>query len=270
MTQNPDDILQKIIAHKTLEVTAAKQALPLTTIKQQLVDLAPTRNFAAAIAAKIAAKKPAIIAEIKKASPSKGIIRTNFDPEFLAKNYEEYGATCLSILTDQQFFHGHDDYLTQVRKISSLPLLRKEFIIDPYQIYQSRLIGADCILLIVSVLTDQQLQDFTELANELKLSILIEVHDLAELKRILPLNTPLIGINNRNLRTFVTDLNNTLTLLSHIPYNKIVISESGISKITDVKLLEQHNVYGFLIGESFMREENPGQKLQELFFSYPS
>jgi len=223
------------------------------------------RGFVAAIESKIHTGNAAVIAEIKKASPSKGLLREHFVPAEIAKSYEDNGAACLSVLTDQDFFQGHEDFLQQARNATKLPVIRKDFIIDPYQVYEARAINADCILLIVSALDDIQLAELSDLAMHLDMDVLVEVHDLEELERALFLNLPLIGINNRNLSTFETNLSTTLDLLARIPKEHTVITESGIHTPEDVALMREHQVNGFLIGEAFMRADNPGQQLKQLF-----
>lgn len=263
---NTPDILQKIIKRKTVEVDEHRALVSLQDIKKRANSNSPPRSFAYELQRKIQSGQSAVIAEIKKASPSKGVIRENFVPAEIAMSYEKGGAACLSVLTDVDFFQGHDDYLKQAREVCSLPVLRKEFIIDPYQIYESRAMGADCILLIAACLTDEHLKEYTELALSLEMDVLVEVHDAEELDRVLPLELPIIGINNRNLRTFETSLNTTIELLDKIPEDCIVVTESGIHAIDDVELMRKHNVNAFLVGEAFMRAENPGEKLAELFF----
>jgi indole-3-glycerol phosphate synthase len=223
------------------------------------------RGFVAAIESKIHTGNAAVIAEIKKASPSKGLLREHFVPAEIAKSYEDNGAACLSVLTDQDFFQGHEDFLQQARNATKLPVIRKDFIIDPYQVYEARAINADCILLIVSALDDTQLAELSDLAMHLDMDVLVEVHDLEELERALFLNLPLNGINNRNLSTFETNLSTTLDLLARIPKEHTVITESGIHTPEDVALMREHQVNGFLIGEAFMRADNPGQQLKQLF-----
>jgi indole-3-glycerol phosphate synthase len=214
---------------------------------------------------KILAKKPAIIAEIKKASPSQGVIREDFKPVYIGQDYAMNGATCLSVLTDKEFFQGSEAYLEMVRKSCPLPVLRKDFMIDVYQIYEARALGADCILLIVAALDDSVMHELAELATKLGMDVLVEVHDADELQRALTLDTRLIGINNRNLRTFITDLQTTLTLKDRIPEDRIIITESGIHSSDDVQLMLDNHIYGFLVGEAFMRADSPGQKMRELF-----
>jgi len=263
---NPPDILVKILNRKREEVDALCAARPLQTIINALDGIGNTRGFVTAIEHKINAGQAAVIAEIKKASPSKGLIRENFIPSEIAQSYEKGGAACLSVLTDIDFFQGSDAYLQQARSACQLPVLRKDFIIDPYQIYEARLIGADAILLIVACLSDVQLNEFTALAHELKLDVLVEVHDRQELERALNLPTRLMGINNRNLRTFETTLNTTIELLDKIPDDRIVVTESAIHQPEDVALMKTHQVNAFLVGESFMRAAQPGEKLAQLFF----
>lgn len=264
------DILKKILAVKAQEVAAAQAIKPLATLRAEAEQSAlthnfPARDFVGAIRNKITAGDAAVIAEIKKASPSKGILRADFNPAEIAASYAKHGAACLSVLTDEQFFQGHADYLQQARAACDIPVLRKDFIIDPYQIYQSRAMGADCILLIASALNLSQMREFESLANSLKMSVLVEVHDGDELEVALQLSTPLIGINNRNLRTFAVSLQTTLDLLPHIPPQRIVVTESGILQAQDVQQMRQHNVHAFLVGEAFMRAPQPGVELARLF-----
>lgn len=259
------DILKKILAVKAQEVSAAQNAKPIAALRAEVKHALPVRDFVGAIRAKITAGQPAVIAEIKKASPSKGILRANFNPAEIATSYALHGAACLSVLTDQQFFQGHADYLQQARAACSLPVLRKDFIIDSYQIYQSRAMGADCILLIVSALSLAQMQAFEALAHSLGMAVLVEVHDGAELELALQLVTPLIGINNRNLRTFAVSLQTTLDLLPRIPSTRIVVTESGILQTHDVQHMRQHQVQSFLVGEALMRAPEPGVELARLF-----
>lgn len=257
------NILDKIIAQKKLEVTAAKLRMPLIELETHLTT--PSRGFLSAIETQLAAKKPGIIAEIKKASPSKGVIRENFDPGAIAKSYAAAGATCLSVLTDEKFFQGSASYLQEARAACSLPVLRKDFIIDPYQVFETKAMQADCLLLIVAALTQQQLLTLHEVAREINLDVLCEVHDREELDRALRLDNKLIGINNRNLKTFETSLDTTLDLLEFIPHDHIVVTESGIHTSDDVQHMREHQVNCFLVGESMMRAEDPGKKLKELF-----
>jgi len=259
------DILKKILAVKAQEVTAALAAKPLTEIRNEAEHTLPPRDFTGALRNKISAALPAVIAEIKKASPSKGIIREHFNPAEIAASYAEHGAACLSVLTDEPFFQGHADYLKQARAACSLPVLRKDFMVDEYQIYQARAMEADAILLIVSALELKQMQNFEALAHNLGMAVLVEVHDGDELDLALQLATPLIGINNRNLRTFEVSLQTTLDLLPRIPQGRIVVTESGILKSEDVRLMRQHHVQTFLVGEAFMRANDPGAELAKVF-----
>ncbi|MFK5986286.1 MAG: indole-3-glycerol phosphate synthase TrpC [Pseudomonadota bacterium] len=267
MPSQTADILVKILQRKKQEVIERSAQVSLRSLVSQCKQLAPCRGFIQSIENSLANNKPAIIAEIKKASPSKGLICKNFVPKEIAQSYEQAGASCLSVLTDIDFFQGHDEYLKQAREAVSIPVLRKEFIIDIYQIYEAKAMQADCILLIVAALDDVQLNEFASLAEQLGLDVLVEVHNAEELQRALFLKTTLIGINNRNLRTFETSLNNTTDLLSSIPDNRIVVTESGIHSKEDIQFMQQHQVNSFLVGEAFMREKNPGKKLTELFFN---
>ncbi|MCW8918418.1 MAG: indole-3-glycerol phosphate synthase TrpC [Gammaproteobacteria bacterium] len=264
MSDTPD-ILQKIVARKREEIAERASKVSLEALQAQLDGASPPRGFVEAIRAKIAAGKAGVIAEIKKASPSRGVIREHFVPEQIAKSYERGGAACLSVLTDIDFFQGGDAYLQQARAACTLPVIRKDFIIDPYQVYEARVMGADCILLIVACLEDGQMRSLAELANALGMDVLIEVHDEEELRRSLPLNQPLVGINNRNLRTFEVSLQTTLRMLDQIPAGRIVVTESGIHTPEDVRLMRTHQVNAFLVGEAFMRAAEPGEKLAELF-----
>ena len=266
MTDNTPDILVKILDRKKEEIAERNTKIPLGIMQQLAEQADKPRGFVDAIARKIADGEPGVIAEIKKASPSKGLLREDFKPAEIAETYAKHGAACLSVLTDRDFFQGHEEYLQQARKACALPVIRKDFIIDPYQVFEARAISADCILLIVSALDDNQLEDLSQLAIQLGMDVLVEVHDLAELERALVMNLPLIGINNRNLRTFDTSLETTLSLLSRIPDGHIVITESGIHTPDDVKLMRDNNVNGFLVGEAFMRADDPGQELQKLFY----
>lgn len=261
----PPDILKKILARKREEVAENAWLRPVAVLQKQAVAMPPARGFVNAIRTRIATGKPAVIAEIKKASPSKGLLRKNFDPSAIAKSYERHGATCLSVLTDRDFFQGDDTHLQQARSACALPVLRKDFIIDPYQVYEARALGADCILLIVAALDDVQLRGLAMLAGKVGLDVLVEVHDAAELERALTLNTPLIGINNRDLRTFEAKLETTLSLLGRIPKDRVIITESGIHASADVVRLRQNGVNAFLVGEAFMKVTEPGDKLAELF-----
>jgi indole-3-glycerol phosphate synthase len=261
------DILQKILARKAEEIAARSARTALRELRVRCEGLEPARDFVGAIEAKLEAAEPAVIAEIKKASPSKGVLREVFDPPAIAESYERGGAACLSVLTDIDFFQGHDEYLWQSRAACSLPVLRKDFIIDPYQVYEARAIGADCILLIVAALGDPQISELSRLALDLGMDVLVEVHDAPELERALALNLPLVGINNRDLRTFETRLQTTLDLLERIPDDRIVVTESGIHSPVDVALMREHGVNTFLVGEAFMRAPDPGAQLARLFFS---
>ena len=260
-----DDILRRIIAVKESEVAAAKLAAPLADVERHANTALPPRDFAGALRAKIAAGKSAVIAEIKKASPSKGVLREAFEPALIAKSYEQHGAACLSVLTDQQFFQGDIEHMKAARAACALPVLRKDFMIDPYQIYEARAAGADCILLIVAALDLARMRELESVAMSLGLAVLVEAHDGDELDVALKLNTPLIGINNRNLRTFETKLGTTLGLLDRVPAGKLVVTESGILKRDDVALMRSRNVNCFLVGEAFMRAPEPGVELERLF-----
>lgn len=259
-------ILQNIVARKHEEVAERLQRRSLAELEQLAAAASSTRGFAKAIQDAAAARRPAVIAEIKKASPSKGVLREDFQPADIAASYEAGGAVCLSVLTDVDFFQGHDDYLQQARAACSLPVIRKDFMVDPYQIVEARALGADCVLLIAACLDDVQLAELAATAKQHGLDVLVEVHDAAELERGLKLDTPLIGINNRNLHTFEVTLDTTLELLPQIPQGKILVTESGILHRADVELMLAHEVYGFLVGEAFMRAVNPGQELKRLFF----
>ena len=263
------DILSKILAVKAHEVATAIASKPLAMIRAEAGQVAPPRDFVGAIRAKIAAGQAAVIAEIKKASPSKGVLRANFQPAGIAASYAQHGAACLSILTDEQFFQGSAEYLKQARAACTLPVLRKDFIVDEYQIYQTRAMGADAILLIAAALDVEQMQAFEALAHRLGMAVLVEVHNGAELDAALQLTTPLIGVNNRNLRTFEVSLQTTLDLLPRIASSasgdRIVVTESGILTAADVKLMRGHQVHAFLVGEVFMRADDPGVELARVF-----
>lgn len=259
------DILQRILAVKAQEVAGAKAKKPLAALETEVKAAPPPRDFVGTLRAKIAAGLPAVIAEIKKASPSKGVLRANFEPAPIAKSYERHGAACLSVLTDVQFFQGGIEHMTQARAGCGLPVLRKDFVIDPYQVYESRAAGADCILLIVAALDVPRMQALEAMAHELGLAVLVEVHDGGELEQALELKTPLIGVNNRNLRTFETRLDTTLSLLDRIPRDRLVVTESGILKPEDVKTLRERGVNCFVVGEAFMRAPDPGAELERLF-----
>ena len=265
MSQNIPDILKKILTRKAEEIGERKSIMPLQEAKDRANDSPPTRGFNTAIERSISKGRAAVIAEIKKASPSKGIICENFDPESIARSYENAGASCLSVLTDVDFFQGSDQAMQSARAACTLPVLRKDFMIDPYQIYESRVLGADCILIIVSALSDMQMQELLGTAQEIGLDVLVEVHNREELERGLMLRTPLIGINNRNLHTFETDIEITIGLLPDVFHDRTVITESGIHSVEDIKTMRRHGVNGFLIGEAFMSAEDPGEKLRELF-----
>lgn len=263
---NTPTILKKIVDRKWEEIKERKQSISL----EEMRDLAfankdAPRGFADALARSLKAGRSAVIAEIKKASPSKGVLRENFRPAEIAASYEEGGASCLSILTDRDFFQGHEDYLKEGRAACDLPVIRKDFIVDPYQVFEARAIGADCILLIAACLDDDTLRELNLLAHELAMDVLIEVHDEEELHRALKLPNRLIGINNRNLHTFEVSLQTTFDLLDQIPDDRIVVTESGILKREDVEAMRRHNVNSFLVGEAFMRTENPGETLAEFF-----
>ena len=259
------DILNKIIAVKREEIKDAINRKPLTAMREDAESRVLTRDFVGALRAKIAVGEPAVIAEIKKASPSKGVLRADFIPADIAQSYAEFGAACLSVLTDQQFFQGSIDHLKQARASCSLPVLRKDFIIDAYQVYESRVMGADCILLIAACLDDAQMKSFEALAMSLDMAVLVEVHDAAELARALQLKTPLIGINNRNLNTFEVSLDTTLTLMGQVPQERLLVTESGIATVEDVQRLRRAGINTFLVGEAFMRSDGPGMALAELF-----
>jgi indole-3-glycerol phosphate synthase len=261
----PPDILQKIVRRKVEEIAARSEAVHLPQLQASIDEAEPCRGFVAAIESAIGDGSAAVIAEIKRASPSKGVIREDFQPAAIAQSYEQGGATCLSVLTDIDFFQGADEYLQQARAACSLPLIRKDFIINPYQVYEARAIGADCILLIAACLDDTQMAELNRLAQQLGMDVLIEVHDRDELERTLPLNNRLVGINNRNLNSFEVDLQNSLDLLPHIPDDRIVVTESGIHTPADVELMRQHNINAFLVGEAFMRATEPGEELSRLF-----
>lgn len=258
-------ILKKILARKIEEIAERSTLTPLADIKSAAADQAPARGFYAALRTKVSRGEAAVIAEIKKASPSKGIIREDFDPVAIAQSYERGGATCLSVLTDVDFFQGADDYLIQARNATHLPALRKDFTIDAYQVYEARALGADCILLIVAALSDKQLSELHQLAREIGLDVLIEIHNAAELERALKLDNPMIGINNRDLHSFHTSLETTFSLLPKIGGECLVITESGIHTIDDVMAMRGHNVHAFLVGEAFMKAEDPGRRLLEMF-----
>jgi indole-3-glycerol phosphate synthase len=262
---NKSNILEKILNRKQEEIIDRQSKLNQESIMKMAADAPPSRGFYKAISMTIENGKPAVIAEIKKASPSKGIIREDFDPAIIAKSYEHGGATCLSVLTDVDFFQGADEYINIAKDACELPVLRKDFTIDPYQVYEARSIGADCILLIVAALSDQQLRELADISLDLGMDVLVEVHDREELERALVLRTPLIGINNRDLHTFKTDLDTTLNLLTDVFPDRIVVTESGIHTNQQVALLRKHSVNAFLVGEAFMAATDPGEKLREMF-----
>jgi indole-3-glycerol phosphate synthase len=250
-------ILERIMAAKRAEVAAAKQRTPAV----KLDAAPPVRDFVAALRK----KQPAVIAEIKRASPSKGLLRENFDPAAIARSYEKGGAACMSVLTDREFFQGAPEHLSAARAACALPALRKDFLLDPYQVMEARALGADCVLLIVACLADPEMHELETLAFSLGMAVLVEVHDARELERALALRTPLIGINNRNLRSFETRLETTLDLLPRVPADRLVITESGILSTADVKRMREHGVHAFLVGEAFMRADDPGTELRKLF-----
>ncbi|MBT3069201.1 indole-3-glycerol phosphate synthase TrpC [Rhodoferax sp. U11-2br] len=259
------DILNNIVAVKHEEVAAAKNRKPLDVVRADAESRVLTRDFVGALRTKITAGQPAVIAEIKKASPSKGVIRADFIPADIAQSYAEFGAACLSVLTDQQFFQGSVDYLKQARASCQLPVLRKDFMVDAYQIYESRVMGADAVLLIAACLDDAQMKEFEAIARSLDMAVLVEVHDADELQRALKLKTPLIGINNRNLKTFEVSLDTTLTLMKDIPADRLLVCESGIHTRDDVLRMGAAGVNAFLVGEAFMRVPEPGEALVALF-----
>jgi indole-3-glycerol phosphate synthase len=259
------DILRQIVATKREEVAQARAARPLADVRADAESRLLTRDFAAALQAKIAAGLPAVIAEVKKASPSKGVIRPDFVPADIAQSYAEHGAACLSVLTDRQYFQGSPDYLKQARASCGLPVLRKDFMIDPYQVYEARAMGADCILLIAACLDDAQMAELEAIALGLNMAVLVEVHDRDELQRALRLKTPLVGINNRNLRTFEVSLDTTLSMLPDVPADRLLITESGILAPADVQRMRAAGVHAFLVGEAFMRADEPGEALARLF-----
>jgi len=263
-TETPD-ILKRICARKLEEVEARRAQVSLELLKQKVADASPVRGFAAALKQRVSSGKPAVIAEIKRASPSKGVLRENFDPAAIAKSYADNGATCLSVLTDIDFFQGADEYLQQARAACDLPVLRKDFMLEPYQVYESRTLGADCILLIVAALDDAQIRDLYQLATELGMDVLVEIHNANELARVQGMSLPMIGINNRNLHTFETSLRTTIDLLPDIAADCLVITESGIHTRADVEMMQSDHVNAFLIGEAFMRQDDPGIGLRSLF-----
>ena len=265
MSSDTPDILVKILNRKHEEVAERSASVSIDDLKQQCENADPVRGFISSIENKINNNQSAVIAEIKKASPSKGLLRENFEPAEIARSYAEHGAACLSILTDKDYFQGDEEYLKQARSACQLPVIRKDFIIDPYQVYEARAINADCILLIVSALQDNDLQALFDLAHALGMDVLMEVHDEQEMLRALKTGARLIGINNRNLRTFDTSLDTTLSMTGMVSDDHILVTESGIHSRTDVQLMRDNGVSAFLVGEAFMRAENPGEKLAELF-----
>lgn len=265
MSNGPPDILRRIIARKLEEIEERQAQAPLAVQQQRAQKAPPVRGFVAAMQRRIAGGGAAVIAEIKKASPSKGVMRENFDPVAIAESYQAGGATCLSVLTDRDFFQGHEDYLVAARGACDLPVIRKDFIVHPYQVAEARAIGADCILLIVAALDDNSLQQLHGLAVDSGMDVLVEVHDRSELDRALRLDLDLIGINNRDLRTFDTRLETTIDLLEAVPSDCLVVTESGIHTRDNVAMMRQHGVHAFLVGEAFMRVPDPGTGLRELF-----
>jgi len=261
------DILNKIVAVKREEIAAAQKKIPFAAMRADAESRVLTRDFEGALRGKIDAGKSAVIAEIKKASPSKGVLRADFIPADIAQSYAEAGAACLSVLTDRQFFQGQPDYLKQARASCDLPVLRKDFMVDAYQIYESRAMGADCVLLIAACLEDTQMAELEVIARSLDMAVLVEVHDRPELERAFKLRTPLLGINNRNLRSFEVSLETTLGLLADVPVDRVLVTESGILNKDDVKKMRDAGVYAFLVGEAFMRADDPGEALAALFGS---
>ena len=267
MNSKTPDILQKIIMRKHEEIAERKKTISLDAIKALASQADKPRAFKQALQTKIAAGHAAVIAEIKKASPSKGVIREDFQPAVIAKSYAQHGAACLSVLTDKDFFQGHEDYLQAARSACNLPVIRKDFLVDEYQIYEARAINADCILLIVAALDDEQLKSLYILAKDLGMDVLVEVHDAEELQRAKNIQADLIGVNNRNLRTFKTDLNTTHELYKSAPANAVFVTESGIHTAEHVQQMRTANINAFLVGEAFMRADDPGQALATLFFN---
>jgi indole-3-glycerol phosphate synthase len=259
------NILCRILATKRAEVEAARAAIPLAEIERQAREALAPRDFAGALRAKIAAGKPAVIAEIKRASPSKGLLREDYDPAAIARAYAAAGAACLSVLTDREYFQGAPEHLAEARAACALPVLRKDFIVEPYQVYEARVLGADCILLIAAALAPGDMRGLEQLAQGLGMAVLVEVHDAAELESALTLRTPLLGINNRDLRSFETRLETTLDLLTRVPADKLVITESGILTPADVARMRAAGVGAFLVGEAFMRARDAGKALETLF-----
>ena len=261
------DILERILAVKREEIADAKRKRSLAAVRADAAAQPPPRDFVGALRAKIAAGRSGVIAEIKQASPSKGVLRRDFDPAGIARTYAAHGAACLSVLTDAQFFRGAPEHLVAAREAAALPVLRKDFVIEEYQVYESRALGADCILLIVAALDPGTMRELEATAHALGMAVLVEVHDAAELEAALALATPLVGVNNRNLRTFETRLETTLTLLPAMPPDRLVVTESGILAPGDVARMRAHKVHAFLVGEAFMRADDPGKALEELFLT---
>lgn len=270
MTPPPTDILARILRRKFEEVAERATVVPLSALRERAADASAPRGFLRALQQRVAQSEAAVIAEIKKASPSAGVLRAQFDPAWIARRYEAAGASCLSVLTDRDFFQGDDAHLVAARAACRLPVLRKDFTLDAYQVYEARALGADAILLIVAALSDTRLRELDGLARELGMDVLIEVHDGAELERALALRPRLVGINNRDLTTFATSLDTTLALLSRVPADCLVVTESGIRTPADVALMRRKGVHAFLVGEAFMRAEDPGVRLAELFGAYDS
>ena len=265
MTQQRPDVLQRILARKREEVEQARATLPLAEVMRRAQSALPPRDFFAALLERVRAGRPAVIAEVKKASPSRGVLREHFDPAAIARSYEAGGAACLSVLTDRDFFQGAAEHLVAARSACALPVLRKDFLIEPWQVYESRAMGADCILLIAAALARQDMQGLEAVARSLGMAVLVEVHDAQELDAALTLSTPLLGINNRDLRTFETRMETTLGLLPRIPQGRTVVTESGILTREDVARMREQQVGVFLVGEAFMRAPDPGRALQDLF-----
>ena len=259
------DILQNILRRKAEEIEDRRKRTGIREISDRAARQTPPRGFASSLAERISAGEPAVIAEIKRASPSKGVLREHYDPAAIAASYQRGGAAALSVLTDRDFFQGDDEHLVAARAASALPVLRKDFIVDPYQVYEARSLGADCVLLIVAALGDAQLGDLAALSSHLDMDVLVEVHDGEELQRASGINPTLLGINNRNLRTFDTRLQTTIDLIEHVPKSAIIVTESGIYAAEDIALMRSHGVNAFLVGEAFMRSDDPGTRLSDLF-----
>lgn len=266
MTRTTGTVLDRILARKAEEVAERQREVSLAALQAQAQEQTPARGFIQSLEVRLLSHQPAVIAEVKKASPSKGVIREHFDPAEIARSYEAAGAACLSVLTDRDFFQGHEDYLQAARAVCTLPVLRKDFTIDPYQIWEARALGADCILLIVAALDDDQLAQLYETANAAGLDTLVEVHTRDEMQRALALDARLIGVNNRDLHTFETDLGTTWALQDMLPPGRLLVTESGIHTRDDVTAMRERGIHSFLVGEAFMRAEDPGQALRELFF----